>query len=174
MATDEYGGAALKPPRKDKRISPSQVRGMDRYPTYMLYPVYLQDGAEWWSADDVLVGGVKVNGTAEKGAEVCIGFCPTLIPLSWGQKDFAVMVQFEAEEARSRFKLKCYYGCGDPSSLQLGVTPYIEGQCGRSHAQFDLSPQHLNRNELLRVTLGVLRETLDPVIIYGAWLAIGV
>ena len=145
--------------------------------TVLLLPIHLS-GAEWWSYDGVLLGGLKINGTEipkdnedRKARVMCL---PTPIPRSWGRREFGVVVEYEAEHPDSQFQFRLFYGCGDPSQLLLGETPMVSGQVGMHREKFFLKDGPLERNQLFRFTLELLRKTPHPILIYGLWLELGV
>ena len=88
-----------------------------------------------------------------------------------GAREFAIVVEYEAEHVGADFFFNLFYGCGDPSTLVLGKTDSLRGESGgKTRQQFFLDKEFLKRNELFRFTLEVNRTTPHPVIIYGAWL----
>lgn len=159
-------------------LSASQVRGVEDPATVLLVPAMLPDDATWWSHEGMLLGGIKVNSITEVrggGHKTPVRYLPTPVPRSWGELDFGVVVEYESEHAGADFRLRVYYGCGDPSELHLGQTEPITGRSdGKQRVRFRLRPEHLARNELFRCTVEVLRASPDPVLIYGAWLEVGV
>ena len=160
------------------QLSPGQVRGVENPATVLLVPAMLPDDATWWSYDGKLLGGIKVNSITECGHEghpTPVRYLPTPVPRSWGSLDFGVVVEYESEHECADFRLRLYYGCGDPSDLHLGQTEPITGRSdGKQRLKFRLHPKHLRRNELFRCTVEVQRASPDPVLIYGVWLEVGV
>ncbi len=163
-----------------KRMIPAkQLGGVEDPATVLLTPMSLGDSATWWSHDGVLLGGIKINGitaaTHEKPHRARLGYLPLPIPRSWGETTFHVVVEYEAEHTGARFKFRIFYGCGDPSELHLGESRIIEGVSGgQQRVKFSLDESKLTRNQLFRATLEIMRESPDPVLIYGVWLEVGV
>lgn len=155
------------------RLSPAQVRGVEDPATVLLIPMSLGHAGRWWSHDQILLGGIEVCGDVA-GIDRCkLGYLPTPVPRSWGSRDFHAVVEYEAEQANTRFKLRVYYGCGDPSELHVGESPVQEGVSrGKRRMIFKLNPERIVRNEMFRLTLEVIRETAAPVLVYGAWLEV--
>lgn len=144
--------------------------------TVLLIPVSLGDGAGWWSYDNVLLGGIKVNRlkAIKKSHTSRIGYLPRPIPRSWAKSEFGVCIEYEAD-TDSVFRFKLYYGCGDPSELRVGQTKCLAGQVGSNQRlAFKLIPKFLVANELFRCTLEVVRTSPGAVLVYGAWIEIGV
>lgn len=164
--------------KRGTRLSPEQLRGVESPATQTLVPISLGDSATWWSHDNILIGGIKVNSIkrVENGVHrSLIGFIPTLIPRSWEGNDFAVVTEYETETEGADFRFRLFYGCGDPSDLRLGETPPIQGKSdGKQRLTFKLNPKFLQRNELFRCTLDVSRVSPDPVLVYSSWLEVGV
>lgn len=160
------------------RIPARQLGGVENPATVLLHPVLLGDTATWWSYDQILIGGIKVNSInkVENGVHrTLIGYLPSPIPRSWEESEFCVVVEYEAETEEAAFKFRLHYGCGDPSELHLGETKLLEGKTGgKKRLAFSLHPRFLAKNELFRCSLEIARETPDPVLVYGAWLEVGV
>ena len=145
----------------------------------MLTPMSLHKEAEWWSHDEVLIGGIEINKATEipAGEELHthIGYMPILVPRTWSETEFRVVVEYESEQPSARFKFRLFYGCGDPSELHVGETSPIEGSSGgKQRMTFTLNEHYLDRAELYRCTLDVVRSSPDPILIYGAWLEVGI
>jgi len=171
------GGGSLPQalPKQKTQIAAKQVRGVEDPATVICVPVHLGDGIKWWSYDDILIGGIKVNGTPVKEKDglghSVLGYLPIPIPRSWGEREFNVVVEYEAEDGEAKFKFKLFYGCGDPSELHLGESQVLTGKAGKKERiYFKLNPECLVRNELIRVSLDIARETPHPILIYGVWL----
>lgn len=168
------------PPSKARtQIPAKQVGGVESPATVILTPVHLDPGATWWSFEGLLMGGIEVSSgkVTPKGPEerTLIGYMPIPVPRSWGQKDFHVVVEYEAEEDDSHFRLGLFYGCGDPSELHLGETEPIEGSTGgKKRLSFRLDRTKILRNELFRASLVVIRKNNPGVLVYGVWLEVGV
>ncbi len=138
----------------------------------ILIPINLGQDSSWWSHDGILLGGIKVNSIEKFGPNhVCrIAYLPHIIPKSWGQQEFGLVLEYEAA-ANAKFKFKAYYGCGDPSELHLGETEPLVGKAGeKRRIRFKLEEKYISRNELFRTTIEVLRSNPKEVLIYGAWL----
>jgi hypothetical protein len=168
------------PSSPQKRTIPAkQLQGVESPATVLLHPVIFdrEKGLGWWTHDGVLCGGIQVTSAPgfAAGDEGRIAYLPTPIPRSWGQRAFDVVVEYEAESSEARFQLRCYYGCGDPSELHLGETALLKGKGGgKQRLRFRLNEAHLTRNELFRCAIGVIRQTPEPVLVYGVWLEVGV
>jgi hypothetical protein len=160
------------------KIPAKQLGGVESPATVILTPMHFSPGAAWWSYDQVLLGGIKVNGAPQipaGGLHCLIGYMPIPIPRSWGEDDFHVVVEYEADAPSARFKFRICYGCGDPSELRLGETDTLVGDSGgKRRLKFKLNEAYLARNELFRASLDVVRESPDPVLVYGTWLEVGV
>lgn len=171
--------------REKNRLSPQQVRGLENPFTAVMHPVVLGSGVEWWSHDQILVGGLKVDGpVGASPAHALIGYAPTPIPRSWGEREFVVALEYEVGSGQvdktphvekpalsPRFKFRIFYGCGDPSEIHLGETAFLLGHSGKKdRLRFRLDESHIQRNELFRATIDVVRDSQDPVLVYGAWL----
>lgn len=174
-------GGGQTPPVQSKKyqIPAKQLQGVENPATVLLNPIQLCDGASWWSFDDILLGGIKINGKRNVDENKCghcyIKYLPTPIPRSWGQKKFNVVIEYEAENKNAKFDFNVNYGCGDPSELHLGKTSEVVGKAGRKErAVFTLDESLLLRNELFRVTIDVMKKNRYAVIIYGVWLEIAV
>lgn len=146
--------------------------------TVLLMPVYMGETVSWWTHDGILVGGLKVNTVKEipegQAHASKVGYLPTPIPRSWGEKEFHLVVEYESQDPTAEFAFRIYYGCGDPSELHLGETSFKKGETdGKTRVKFPLSEKHILRNELFRATVEVVRKTPDPVLIYGCWLEVG-
>jgi len=167
-------------PRRPKKVRPEQLLGVESPARVMLIPALLGTGCGWWSHDQVLVGGVEAkqisNGDhdwkAEPLASNIIGHAPTLVPAVWGRKDFHVVFEYEALHPECSFSFRVHYGCGDPSELHLHGSEYLVGTT-KGKARLTIPLAHVDRIELLRVTLQILRRNGLPVVVYGAWLEIG-
>ena len=159
------------------KIKAKQFPFVENPATVLLIPFHLGSTVSWWSHDGILLGGLMVN-SVEKVEDVHfsrIGYLPTPIPRTWGQKEFGVVVEYEAESETTKFKFRMHYGCGDPSELHLGETEVIQGIAGKKHrVKFKLNENYIIRNELFRATLEIARYNPEPVLVYGAWLEIGV
>lgn len=146
--------------------------------TVMLTPLNLGPSAHWWSYDGILLGGIEVNtnpASPEEPDSCRIAHMPMLVPRNWGERDFCVITEYEAPSPSSRFKFRIYYGCGDPSELRLGETELLVGATtGKQRMSFRLNAALLARAELFRVTLEVIRESSDKVLVYGSWLELNV
>lgn len=165
-----------KPPRKHQ-LPAKQLRGVEDPATIILVPMSLVPVGmvQWWSHDGLLLGGIKVNGApldaSDPGHESRIGYLPAPIPRSWGEEDFHVVIEYEAEDKEARFRLRVYYGCGDPSELHVGESQTLEGESqGKRRLYFKLDKAKLRCNELFRATVEVNRDTPHPILIYGVWL----
>lgn len=157
---------------KKSKVPAKQLGGVENPATVLLIPMVLGEGASWWSIDDVLLAGVKIDPKCSPQ----IMYLPRPIPRSWEEKEFSVCVEYEGE-ATSVFTLRMLYGCGDPSELRLGETRIIKGETGKKRrVKFQLDPEKIHRNELFRCTLKVNRVNggKGDVLIYGAWMEIGV
>tara|TARA_Y100000034_G_scaffold37277_1_gene45814 strand:+ start:668 stop:1228 length:561 start_codon:yes stop_codon:yes gene_type:complete len=172
-----------RPSRNRQRIGAKQVRGIEDPATVILTPMALlpRDLVKWWSYDEVLLGGIKFNGTNDIDAETPgdqarVGYLPIPIPRSWGEAEFGVVIEYEAESLDAQFRFRLFYGCGDPSELYRGESDLLTGHAGggKRRMLFKLDPDKLKRNELFRVTVEVHRMTPHHVLIYGAWLEVGV
>ncbi len=165
-------------PRERRRGIPAkQVRGVESPATVLLVPIRLGDGCAWWSHDQILLGGLRVNSAKDVTGEVrcLIGYLPCPVPRSWGEREFVVVFEYEGERPDTNFRLRLWYGCGDPSELHVGATDPIVGQSGgKQRMHFHLRQHYLQRNELFRATLEVARTSPGPVLIYGVWLEVGV
>jgi len=153
------------------QLPAKQVRGVEDPATVIMIPMVLGDGASWWSHEGMLLGGIQV---AQKQSPK-IMYLPRPIPRSWGEKAFHICVEYEGDDD-SRFKLKLYYGCGDPSELRLGQSGEIEGETGAvRRVKFPLDPEKIFRNQLFRCTLKVARSNggKGKVLVYGAWMEVG-
>lgn len=192
MGTD----LAKLPPawRRSRGPRPAQLQGVESPATVLLHPAVLGSGnghpeVVWWSHEKspVLVGGLEVRHVArlspeamkgfyDKGKhETGIGYLPTPIPRSWTKREFRVVVELESEHKDSNFQIRLYYGCGDPSDIRLGESEWITGKSyGRERIPFPLKAKYLDTNELFRATIVIHRKTTWPVLVYGAWLEIGV
>ncbi len=165
-----------KAPPRPRMIPAKQVGGVETPATMMLVPVHLDEGWRWWSHDDILVGGIIFDGNGDPDKRRGkLGYLPITIPRTWAGEHFHFIVEYEADSPETRFKFRLHYGCGDPSELHRGDSAFMEGLTeGKRRMGFALDPGHLDYNELFRVTLEVIRETPGPVLIYGAWLEVGV
>ena len=169
------------PAKKRQKVQPKQVTGIENPARVMLTPVLLGAGTGWWSYDKVLVGGIEAkqisNGdhlwATEPLASNIIGYQPMLVPAVWGEKDFHVVFEYEGEHPDAAFFFKVHYGCGDPSELHVRESAQFQGSGGAGKARLAVKLKHVDRVELLRVTLQILRRNGLPVIVYGAWLEIG-
>ena len=172
--------AQAKRRKQPKRLSPEQLRGVESPATVMLLPIQLGKTADWWTHDNVLIGGICINSiskidSADGIHRTALGYLPTLIPRSWEESEFGVVLEYETESDGANFRFRVMYGCGDPSELHLGQTEPIQGKtAGKQRVTFRLNPEYIRRNELFRCTLEVARESPDAVLIYGAWLEVGV
>lgn len=146
--------------------------------TVMLTPLSLGPSAHFWSYDGILLGGIEVNtkpASPEEPDPCRIAYMPMLVPRNWGEREFCVITEYEATSPTSRFKFRIYYGCGDPSELRLGETELLQGSTnGKQRMSFRLNEKLLARAELFRVTLEVVRESSDKVLVYGSWLEVNV
>lgn len=160
------------------KIPAKQLGGVENPATVLLHPVHFNEPAvSLWSFDGILLGGIKVNGAEEiKGTRSdSIWYLPTPVPRSWGQKKFNVVVEYECEHPGSIFQLRLHYGCGDPSELHRGETGMLQGRVGaKSRERFELDETKILRNELFRASLEIVRVSPKPVLVYGAWLEVGV
>lgn len=167
---------APPPARRRPRLPAKQLGGVESPATVLLIPVNLGDEAVWWSHDGVLLGGIQINRLTEiEGVHNSrVAYLPRPIPRSWGESEFGVCVEYEADD-HAVFRLKVYYGCGDPSELRLGQTKMLAGETGsKQRLRFKLLPKFLAANELFRCTLEIARTSPGCVLIYGAWMEIGV
>jgi len=167
-------------PKQDRRVKPKQMLGVESPAVVMLTPVLLNKGTAWWSHEGILVGGVVVNQISngdhdwvkEPQASNLIGYAPTWVPKIWQKKAFNVCVEYEGER-EAAFSLRVHYGCGDPSELHVHESDLLTGNTeGKSRERFPIT--HIDRRELLRASLEIRRNNGLPVLIYGAWLEIGV
>lgn len=160
-------------------MRPKQLPFVEDPARVLLIPLHLGQGCTWWSHDGSLLGGVKVNGGVdERGIPAAhnpvtskVMCLPTLIPESWGENKFGVVLEYEAESPQAKFRFRVLYGCGDPSELRVGKTRLIETIAGKKdRVVFLLNPEFIHRNEMMRVTIEVVRESHHAVLLYGAWL----
>lgn len=161
----------MAPSRKTK-LPAKQLGGVENPATVLLIPTMLTEGAKWWSYDGVLLGGVEV--VPHQSPRIM--YLPRPIPRSWGEHEFHIVVEYEGEES-SRFTLKLYYGCGDPSELRLGESEILKGETGKvRRIKFRLNPELISSNQLFRCTLEIQRTNggKGTVLVYGAWMEIGV
>lgn len=153
------------------QLPAKQVQGVEDPATVIMIPMVLGDGASWWSHEGMLLGGIEI--APQESPKIM--YLPRPIPRSWGEAEFHVCVEYEgANEAL--FKLKLYYGCGDPSELRLGQSDEIIGETGTvRRLKFRLDPEKIFRNELFRCTLKVARSNggKGNVLVYGAWMEVG-
>ena len=168
----------LIPFRKTRRISPEQVGGVESPATVLLVPVQIGRDINWWTHDGILLGGVKVNSVktvGEKGHITHVSYLPLPVPRSW-VSDFRIVVEYGTDDDTADFQFQLYYACGDPhQACRMGKTDFFKGKSvGKQRLNFRLKKEHINKNELFRATLAVLRKTPDPVYIYGTWLEVGV
>jgi hypothetical protein len=170
-------------PKKARRqVAAKQVKGVESPATVLLHPVHFnpdnQGAASWWSYDQILIGGIKINGVKEikEGTRSdVIAYLPTPVPRSWGEREFKVVVEYECEFPGTIFQFRMHYGCGDPSELHRGESGMMNGQTGgKRRMTFPLEEKYLQRNELFRATLEVVRASPKPILVYGVWLEIGV
>lgn len=157
------------------QLPAKQLRGVEDPATVLLVPIsFLPEGAlTWWSHDGYLIGGVRANGTLVGSSR--IGYLPQPIPRSWHGERFHAVVEYEAEQREAQFTFRAYYGCGDPSELHMGETKLLDGRTeGKQRLGFQLNPELIVANELFRFSLEIARKTPSPVLIYGAWLELGV
>jgi hypothetical protein len=168
-----------KPARKKSQISARQLRGVEHPATVLLHPVIMGEHLRWWAHENsgMLIGGVEVNSTGDfrdsENARLC--YLPTPVPRSWEERDFNLVIEYECEHEKARFAFIVHYGCGDPSELHVGSSKLQRGKLGgKQRLAFALDRHFIVRNELFRATIEVHRESPHPVLIYGAWLEIGV
>lgn len=157
----------------------AQLPGVENPATVLLIPVHLGSVTSWWTHDGILVGGLEINSVKEISEgqfhSAKVGHLPTPIPRSWGQKDFHLVVEYESEKDSAHFQFRLYYGCGDPSELRLAQSNFRQGKTGgKKRAKFPLNEKYIERNELFRATIEIVRQTPDPILIYGTWLEVGV
>jgi hypothetical protein len=148
-----------------------QVLGVENPATVLLIPMVLGDGAEWWSHDGALLGGIQI--APKKNSRIM--YLPRPIPRSWGEKEFHIVTEYEGDSG-AIFRLRLLYGCGDPSELRRGDSGDIVGETGQiQRARFRLKPKLIHRNQLFRCTLSVARSNSGSgnVLIYGAWMEVG-
>ena len=169
----------VKPTKPKNKLPAKQLGGVESPATVLLIPVSLDKETKWWSHDGILLGGIEISRIKKvkqiKKARVSrVGYLPRPIPRSWGEKDFHVVLEYEAEDD-SAFQFKLYYGCGDPSELRLGETKVMKGKSGsKKRLRFKLKPKYIISNELFRATIEVQRLSPGSVLIYGAWMELGV
>ena len=167
--------ARLKPPT---RLSPDQVRGIENPATVMLTPAAMGETASYWAHPNcpMLLGGIKVNTVMGPGMTSCmVSYQPTLIPRSWEERSFGVVLEYESDHKHAEFMFRLHYGCGDPSELRVGQTKLLTGKSlGKTRLTFALRGQYLAKGELFRAAIEVVRNTPLPVYLYGAWLEVGV
>ena len=153
------------------QLPAKQVQGVEDPATVIMIPMVLGDGAEWWSHEGMLLGGIEI--AAQQSPKIM--YLPRPIPRSWGELEFHICVEYEGDND-ARFKLKLYYGCGDPSELRVGESDEITGETGQvKRLKFRLNPELIHRNQLFRCTLKVARSNggKGKVLVYGAWMEVG-
>lgn len=170
-------------PRWDSRF----VAGIEHPQTVMLVPTVMgspdANGGEpdvaWWSHENSpqLVGGIEVVHVKNYRGPVqsYVGYLPIAIPRSWTGKEFGVVLEYESEHKNSVHDFVLYYGCGDPSDLKVEQTETFKGKTlVRERIKFPLRSHGLDTNELFRCSVCIRRASPFPILLYGAWLEIGV
>ena len=163
--------------KRGRRISARQVEGIESPKVITFIPVSLGDAISWWSKDNILMGGILAQPLEnfEKEHLGLIRYAPTLMPSLNNSEDIRLVLEFECDEEDALFQFKILYNCGELDQVNVGETKQFKGSTeGKERLAFKLNPEKIEPGELLRVTLGIARQAPHPVLLYGAWLEIGI